>query len=129
MRRFQLLPVFALSGACAVAQAPADAPMEANPPIEEVVVTGEFPGPGMWKVTQPERSPGHTVYIVASHPPLPRRMKWKSRDVESVALRAQEILRDSGVDMQPDEKIGVFRGLSLLPAALRARKNPDELTL
>jgi hypothetical protein len=56
-------------------------------------------------------------------------MQWKSRDVESVALRSQEILLDASVRMQPDEKIGVFRGLSLLPSALRARKNPDQGSL
>ncbi len=53
-------------------------------------------------------------------------MKWKSRDVEAVAVSAQEILLDAGVSMEPDERIGVFKGLSLLPAALKARKNPEE---
>ena len=33
------------------------------------------------------------------------------------------------VRMEPDERIGVFKGLSLLPAALKARKNPEEATL
>jgi hypothetical protein len=97
--------------------------------MEEIVVSGEFPGPGMWKITRPEVAPGHTLYIVAAHPLLPRRLKWKSRDVESVVLRSQEILQDSSLRMDPDEKIGVFRGLSLLPAALKARRNPDEQTL
>jgi hypothetical protein len=56
-------------------------------------------------------------------------MQWKSRDVESVAMRSQEILLDASVRMEPDEKIGVFRGLTLLPAAMKARRNPDEATL
>ncbi len=106
------------------AQAPA-----ADEAIEEVVVTGEFPGPGMWRVTKPGDAAGHELWIVGDPPPLPKRMKWKSRDVEATTLRAQEILLDAGVRMDPDEKIGVFRGLSLLPAAMKARKNPDELTL
>ena len=97
-------------------------------PLEEVVVTGEYPGPGMWKVTRADH-PGHVLWIVGDPPPLPRRMKWKSRDVEAVAVSAQEILVDATVRMEPDEKIGVFRGLSLLPSALKARKNPDEATL
>ena len=110
------------------AQAPA-----AEEPIEEVVVTGEFPGPGMWKVWRAEgsadQSAGHVLWIVGEPPPLPKRMQWKSKDVEAVATRAQEILLDASADMEPDEKIGVFRGLSLLPAALKARKNPDGKTL
>jgi hypothetical protein len=115
----------AVCGSClAGAQTP-----PADEPIEEVVVTGEFPGPGMWRVTRPGEAAGHELWIVGTHPPLPRRMKWKSREVEAVALRSQEILLDSGVKMEPDEKIGVFRGLSLLPSALKARKNPGESTL
>jgi hypothetical protein len=56
-------------------------------------------------------------------------MKWKSKDIEAVALGAQEILRDSAVTMEPDEKIGFFRGLTLLPAILEARRNPDDARL
>jgi hypothetical protein len=111
-----------------VARAGAQAP-PAEEPVEEVVVTGEFPGPGMWRVTRPGDVAGHEMWIVGDPPPLPKRMKWKAREVESVALRAQEILQDASVRMDPDEKIGLFRGLSLLPAAMKARKNPDESLL
>jgi hypothetical protein len=95
-------------------------------PLEEVVVTGEFPGPGMWQVRRPDDAAGHVLWIVGDPPPLPKRMKWKSTQVEAVARSAQEILRDSSVDMEADEKIGIFRGLTLLPSILKARKNPDE---
>jgi hypothetical protein len=103
-------------------------PSDATEPMEEVVVTGEFPGPGMWKVSR-DGDASHVLWIVGDPPPLPKRMQWKSRDVEAVALRSQEILLDASVRMEPDEKIGVFRGLSLLPAAMKARRNPDEATL
>jgi len=98
-------------------------------PLEEVVVTGEFPGPGMWRVTRAADAQHHVLWIVGDPPPLPKRMKWKSKGVEAVALGAQEILRDTSVSMQPDEKIGVFRGMTLLPAMLKARRNPDEADL
>jgi len=49
--------------------------------------------------------------------------------VEDVVLRSQEILLDATLNVEPDEKIGLFRGLGLIPAALKARKNPDEGTL
>src|SRR6185503_20999062 len=103
-----------------VARAGAQAP-PAEEPVEEVVVTGEFPGPGMWRVTRPGDVAGHEMWIVGDPPPLPKRMKWKAREVESVALRAQEILQDASVRMDPDEKIGLFRGLSQLPPELYAR--------
>jgi hypothetical protein len=44
-------------------------------------------------------------------------------------MRSQEILLDASVRMEPDEKIGVYRGLTLLPAAMKARRNPDEASL
>jgi TraB family protein len=100
----------------------------ADAPLEEIVVSGEFPGPGMWKVT-PRDDPAHVLWIVGDPPPLPRRMKWKSRDVEAVARRAREILLDASLRMQPDEEIGIFRGLSLLPSAMKARRNPDQALL
>ena len=46
-----------------------------------------------------------------------------------VAIGAQEILMDASVSMKPDEEIGLFKGLSLLPSVLKARKNPGEATL
>jgi len=102
---------------------------EPEAPLDEIVVNGEFPGPGMWKVTRAGDAANHVMWIVSEPPPLPKRMKWKSKEVESVALGAQEILRDSAVSMEPDEKIGFFRGMTLLPAILEARRNPDDAKL
>lgn len=112
-----------LAGAASFAEEPA-----AGEAIEEVVVTGEFPGPGMWKVTRADAA-GHVLWIVGEPPPLPRRLKWKSSEVESVLASSQEVLLDSSMSVEPDEKIGLFRGLSLLPSALKARKNPEQSTL
>ena len=109
------------------AQAPATA--QDVEPLDEVVVSGEYPGPGLWKITRADDASGHVMWIVGEPPPLPKRMKWKSKDIEAVALGAQEILRDSAVRMDADEKIGFFRGITLLPAILEARRNPDDAKL
>lgn len=101
-----------------------DASIEPSP-FEEVLVTGEFPGPGMWKVTRADDPDQHVLWILGSPPPLPKKMKWKSADVENAVIGSQEILLAARLNIQPDEKIGFFKGLSLLPAALGARKNPD----
>jgi hypothetical protein len=111
------------------AESPAESSAAGEAPLDEVVVTGEFPGPGMWKVTRADDPNNHVLWIVGDPPPLPKRMKWKSKDVEAVALSAQEILLDSAVSMEPDEKIGFFRGMTLLPAILEARRNPDDAKL
>jgi hypothetical protein len=97
-------------------------------PLEEIVVTGEFPGPGMWQVTHPDH-PGHTLWIVGDPPLLPDGMRFRSQQVAHVASRSQEILQQTGLSLKPDEKVGVFRMVTLLPAAMKLRKNPDEATL
>jgi TraB/PrgY/gumN family len=108
-------------------QAPIDASIESVP--EEILVTGEFPGPGMWKVMRADDPDQHVLWILGNPPPLPKKMKWKSKEVEAAVVGSQEILLGSSVNVKPDEKIGFFKGLSLLPAALGARKNPDRTKL
>lgn len=115
----------ALAGAAFAQPASQDLPETA---LEEVVVTGEFPGPGLWKVTRPD-APGHVLWIVGDPWPLPRRLQWKSKTIEATVASAQEILRDSAVSMDSDQKIGLLRGMTLLPAVLRARRNPDDAKL
>jgi hypothetical protein len=97
-------------------------------PLEEIVVTGEFTGPGLWRVTRPGNT-AHVLWIVGDPFALPKRMRWKSRDIEAIALASQEILRDASISLKPDEEIGMLRGLTLVPALMRARKNPDDQEL
>jgi TraB family protein len=127
------VPRFAVSSivwvAFAAASAHATVTAEEVEPLDEVVVSGEYPGPGLWKITRADDAAGHVMWIVGEPPPLPKRMKWKSKDIEAVALGAQEILLDSTVRMDTDEKIGFFTGLTLLPAIFEARRNPDEAKL
>jgi hypothetical protein len=96
--------------------------------MEEVLVTGDFAGPGMWQVTHPDH-PGHTLWIVGEPPLLPKGMRFHSQQVVRVASQSQEILQRPGFALKPDKKIGVFRMLTLVPAALKLRKNPGEARL
>lgn len=109
----------------ASAQEGTDVPQEPESQPEEVLVTGEFPGPGMWKVTRPDDA-DHVLWILGAPPPLPKRMEWKSREVEAVIVRSQEVLFASRIDVKPDKEIGFFKRLTLAPAALSARKNPEK---
>jgi TraB/PrgY/gumN family len=56
--------------------------------VEEVLVTGVHPGPGMWKVTHGE----HTLWILGTHAPLPQRLVWRSQEVEFAISEAQQVL-------------------------------------
>ena len=41
--------------------------------MEVIVVTGEQPGPGLWKVS----SGNHVMWILGEVSPFPRKVKWK----------------------------------------------------
>lgn len=82
----------------------------------------------MWQVTHPDH-PGHSLWIVGEPPLLPRGMRFRSQKVTRVASQSQEILVQPGLSLKPDEKIGVLRMLTLVPAALKLRKNPGKARL
>jgi uncharacterized protein YbaP (TraB family) len=56
--------------------------------VEEVLVTGEHPGPGLWKVSNGENA----LWILGTHSPLPQRLIWRSQDVEFAISEAQQVL-------------------------------------
>jgi hypothetical protein len=53
------------------------APADAVPVIEEMLITGEQPGPALWSATRG----GKTLWILGMHAPLPAKMSWRSREV------------------------------------------------
>jgi hypothetical protein len=87
--------------------------------VAEVLVSGEQPGPGLWRVVKDD----HELWILGTHGPLPRKMTWRSKQVEDAISQSQELLTQGGVDVKPN--IGLIRGLFLLPAVYGAAKNPD----
>jgi len=91
--------------------------------LETIVVSGRFPGPGLWKVRNGE----NLMWILGSQSPLPKRMDWDSANVERRVSQSQVLLMPPTVDFDAD--VGLLRGLTLLPALFRARKNPDGKTL
>lgn len=88
-----------------------------------VVVSGSQPGPGLWRVRRGE----NTLYILGTQSPLPKAMTWRSEEVREVLAEAGVVLGPPGVRVGSD--IGIFRGLTMLPAAMRASRNPDGATL
>lgn len=94
----------------------ADAP--ADEPLPEVEVVGERPGPGLWRVTNGERS----LYILGTIRPLPRRMTWRSREVDDVLARAELLIPESA---DVDADVGLFKAVKLYTQWRRVRKNAD----
>ena len=91
-------------------------------PLQVVEVTGERAGPGLWKVAQG----ANTVYILGTFNPLPRRMTWRSRQVESVLDRASQV-----IPYRPDldTSIGPIKAFRMYRQWRRLRRNPDDQTL
>lgn len=94
-------------------------------PLEEVLVTGQQPGPGLWKLTRPGDADGHVLWILGNYSPLPKKMQWRSHDVASVLAGAGELLSTPTVDA----KVGPLGGITLLPSLIGARRNPGDALL
>lgn len=102
------------------AQEPPTAPQEATT-LDTVLVTGEQPGPGLWKVSKGD----HVLWILGAQYPLPKKMVWRGREVERTIAQSQAVLADTSAKLD----VGFFRALTLVPAVLGARKNADGKTL
>lgn len=119
MRLFALA-LLSLAATCALAEEASTATEPAEPvpaPIEEVTVSGEHPGPGLWKISKD----GHVMWILGTVQPLPKQMTWRSRTVEAAIAASQVLLSVPRVDTD----IGFFKGLTLLPLMMGARNNPN----
>jgi uncharacterized protein YbaP (TraB family) len=93
----------------------------ATPTLDEVLVTGERAGPGLWRITKGD----HTLWILGVQNPLPKDMNWRSTAVIERITESQAVLAPPDIDFD----VGFFRGLTLLPSLLHARKDPEGLTL
>jgi len=106
---------------------------EDEPPLEEILVSGEYPGPGLWKVSKPAGESEHVLWIFGTlfDTPSgePTALKWKSRQVEKIVAESQELVYEYQFGLTFEQKVGVFTILRMLPTALKARKNPDDKTL
>jgi hypothetical protein len=91
-------------------------------PLQEVEVSGERPGPGLWKI----RRGANTVYILGTTSPLPRRVTFRSRELESVLARAGLF-----IPTRPsvDVKAGPFRLVGLYRDWRKLRVNPGGVGL
>ncbi len=123
------LAVFVSASALAQPAQPADATVSgavATAPVmlEKVLVSGEQPGPGMWKISKGE----HVLWIVGTQSPLPKKMTWRAKQMETMVAQSQEILTGPSISVSM-KQIGFFKTLFLIPAAMEARKNPDGATL
>ncbi len=113
-----LLPLTAALAQEATPPAPTE---EAAPEPETILLVGQRPGPGLWKVSKGD----HVLWVFGSYSPLPLKMEWRSQQVESILAQSQEYLGPPGAHGH----VGFFRGLTLLPSLIGIKKNPGGATL
>ena len=116
--------LFLLSSTHVHTQESAETPATRAQVMDAVVVSGEQPGPGLWRVSKDDE---HVLYILGTLSPLPKKMTWVSRDVETVVQESQQLLYSPSVEFKADRNM--FRLMLLLPAAMGARNNPDKQKL
>jgi soluble cytochrome b562 len=87
--------------------------------LETVLVVGEQPGPGLWKISKGD----HVLWVLANFSPLSPKVTWRSKQIEDRIAESQEVLYPPEVNLKGN--VGILRGLTLIPAALKAGKNPD----
>ena len=105
---------------CILLSTAAWAQTETPPPAletsETVLVVGQRPGPGMWKVSKGD----HVLWVFATYSPLPSKMQWRSQQVEAVIAKSDVYLSPPTLGAS----VGVLGGLKMLPHLAGMRKNP-----
>lgn len=117
-----VLALLAFKPFVAWAAEPAAVGPEPEAPLDEVEVTGERPGPQMWKVTKGD----HALWILGTLQPLPKKMTWRSKPVEDVLANAQQVL-SGGVGVDAD--IGPITAVRLYLQWRRMQKNENGASL
>jgi uncharacterized protein YbaP (TraB family) len=90
--------------------------------IEEIEIIGERPGPRLWKVTRGD----HVLWILGTLGHLPRKMRWRSSEVESVIAQSQQVLA-SGPSVSAN--IGKIAEVRLYFQWRGAQKTPNKSAL
>jgi uncharacterized protein YbaP (TraB family) len=91
-------------------------------PLQEVIVEGSHEGPRLWTV----RKGDHTLWILGTISPLPKKMVWQPDAVREVLHQTQEV-----VPAWPSYGIGAnpFTALRVYIEWRRLQKPPDNLPL
>lgn len=85
-----------------------------------ILVVGQRPGPALWKVSKDD----HVLWIFASYGPLPKKMDWRSQQLETVLASSQELLGTPGTAIS----VGWSNSLNMitaLPFLAGVKKNVD----
>ncbi len=107
-----------IPGAAAPQSEPA---AEVAPPLQ-VVISGRYRGPKLWRVSKGD----HALWVLGTVAPLPQRMVWQTDDIQRLLRQTQEV-----IPAWPSVSIGFhpFTALHLYALWREAQTNPDHLPL
>ena len=115
-----MLTIFSVVGATTHSQpASSDTTLA---PLEEVIVTGEWAGPKLWKISRGE----HTVWVLGTPDTLPKNMTWRSKEVDAVMSEVQVVIANS---TSVDVSAGPIAAVRLYFQWRRVRDNDHGKTL
>ncbi len=100
-----------------------DVAWAAGDDLQELVVTGEQPGPALWQV----RRGDHALWVLGIVAMYPKDMKWRSDEVERIIAGSQAMVSQPGVT--PDSNISKLSVVFLLPTLIGVEKLPEGMTL
>ena len=100
-----------------VPEVAADTTADQAPLLDTILVTGQRPGPGLWKVSKGD----HVLWVFGTYGPLPKNMEWRSQQVESILAQSQEYLQPPGAHAE----VGWLKQAAMLPFAIGFKKSPD----
>jgi TraB/PrgY/gumN family len=120
------LPMTLLGILCAAAalssnSQSAESPKQSSSSLDEILVTGTRPGPGLWRVSKGD----HELWILATLVPLPKNMTWRSQLVGTRIANSQLVLAPPEITAD----VGFFQIPKYAPALVSSQKIPDEQTL
>jgi uncharacterized protein YbaP (TraB family) len=90
--------------------------------LAEIAIVGERPGPRLWKVSKGD----HVLWLLGTLSHLPKRMTWRSSEVDSALAESQELLT-SGPSVSAS--VGPIGAIRLYVQWRRTQKSPDALKL
>jgi hypothetical protein len=102
-----------------------DTDQETETAIDAVLVIGERPGPGLWKVTKGD----HVMWVLGVQSPLARKMKRRSQQVEALIAQSQPMLGPGAVRTDYDFEGGFIDAFKTASAVSKFKKNSDEAKL
>ena len=110
------------AGTSSTAAAGAVPAVPAAQQLDEIAIIGERPGPRLWKVSKGD----HVLWLLGTLNHLPKRMTWRSSEVDSALAESQQLLT-SGPSVSAS--IGPIAAIRLYVQWRRTQKNPDRLKL